>query len=92
MRPLFLRRLISKNGDFDWPPRSPDLTPSDFFLWCYLKSKVYVDKSKTLEALKVSIRQEMVAIQPETLRKVIENAEKRAHYAIRSEGDIIFKK
>jgi len=33
LRPLFFDRLISKNGDFDWPPRSPDLTPPDFFLW-----------------------------------------------------------
>ncbi|GBL90507.1 hypothetical protein AVEN_179430-1 [Araneus ventricosus] len=24
------------------PPRSPDLTPCDFFLWCYVKDKVYV--------------------------------------------------
>ena len=32
LKPLFPGRLISKNGDFDWPPRSPDLTPPDFFL------------------------------------------------------------
>ena len=25
-----------------WPPRSPDLTPCDFFLWGYVKDKVYV--------------------------------------------------
>jgi len=25
-----------------WPPRSPDLTPCDFFLWGYLKERVYV--------------------------------------------------
>ena len=24
---------MSKSGDLDWPPRSPDLTPPDFFLW-----------------------------------------------------------
>ena len=24
-----------------WPPRSPDLTPVDFFLWGLLKSKMY---------------------------------------------------
>lgn len=32
LRPLFPGRIISKNGDFDWPPRSPDLTPPDFYL------------------------------------------------------------
>jgi hypothetical protein len=29
---MFPGRLVSKNGDFDWPPRSPDLTPPDFFV------------------------------------------------------------
>jgi len=24
-----------------WPPRSPDLTPPDHFLWGYLKGRVY---------------------------------------------------
>ena len=25
-----------------WPPRSPDMTPCDFFLWGYVKERVYV--------------------------------------------------
>jgi hypothetical protein len=25
-----------------WPPRSPDLIPCDFFLWGYVKDKLYV--------------------------------------------------
>ncbi len=25
-----------------WPPRSPDFTVCDFFLWCYVKDRVYV--------------------------------------------------
>ena len=24
--------VVSKNGDLEWPPRSPDLTVPDFFL------------------------------------------------------------
>jgi hypothetical protein len=24
-----------------WPPRSPDLTPLDFFLWGYMQSLLY---------------------------------------------------
>jgi hypothetical protein len=27
---------------FAWPPRSPDATPCDFFLWGYVKDQVYV--------------------------------------------------
>ena len=35
---IFKGRIITKNL---WPPRSPDLTPADFFLWGPLKGKVY---------------------------------------------------
>jgi len=55
LRPLFHERLISKNGDFDWPSRPFDLTPKDFFLRDYLKFKVYVNKPPTLETLKDNI-------------------------------------
>ena len=33
LRKKFLGRVISRNGDYNWPPRSCDLTPIDFFLW-----------------------------------------------------------
>lgn len=32
---------IGRGGPVRWPPRSPDLTPLDFFLWGYLKEIVY---------------------------------------------------
>ena len=32
---------ISKGDDINWPTRSPDLSPMDFFLWEYLKIKVF---------------------------------------------------
>ncbi|GFT05056.1 transposon Tf2-9 polyprotein [Trichonephila clavipes] len=34
-------RLISRFGPVNWPPRSCDLTPLDYFLWGYVKSLVY---------------------------------------------------
>jgi len=40
-----------------WPPRSPDLTAWDFFLWGYLKNKVYLTPLPTdLEELKTRIK------------------------------------
>lgn len=96
LRQMFPGRLISKSGDFDWPPRSPDLTAPDFFLWGYLKSKVYANKPQTLEQLKANIRQEIAGISTETLRKTMENAEKRTDLCMAANGghlpDIIFKK
>lgn len=37
----FPGRWIGRFGPITWPARSPDLSPNDFFLWGYLKSKVY---------------------------------------------------
>ncbi|GFU51143.1 hypothetical protein TNCV_966351 [Trichonephila clavipes] len=42
-------RLISRFGPVNWPPRSCDLTPLDYFLWGYVKSFVYADKPQSLD-------------------------------------------
>jgi hypothetical protein len=34
-------RWISRGSITNWPPRSPHLTPLDFCLWGWMKSKVY---------------------------------------------------
>ena len=52
----FPGRIISRNSEVNWPPRSCDLTPLDFFLWGYLKSKVYANKPTTVQQLKDEIR------------------------------------
>ena len=48
--------------DIDCPLRSPDLTPPDFLLWRFLKSKIYANKPKTIEELKNHIRGDMAII------------------------------
>jgi len=94
LQQIFPNRIISKNGDFAWPPRSPDLTPPDFFLWGYLKSKVYINKPQSIRVLKTNIRREINKIPVEMLHKVMENAEKRARACIQAKGghlrDVIF--
>jgi len=37
----FPNRWIGRDGPTLWPPRSPDITPLDFFLWGYVKDKVF---------------------------------------------------
>nr|CAH7733486.1 unnamed protein product [Callosobruchus chinensis] len=44
LRQVFGDRLISKRAHIAYPPRSPDLTARDFYLWGYLKEKVYRNK------------------------------------------------
>ncbi|KMQ84443.1 transposable element tc3 transposase [Lasius niger] len=41
LQQVFGERWIGRTGPVEWPPRSPDLTPLDFFLWGHLKSLVY---------------------------------------------------
>ena len=41
------------------------ISACDFFLWGYLKSKVYVRKPRTVDDLKVSIREEIATVPQE---------------------------
>ncbi|CAH2088110.1 unnamed protein product [Euphydryas editha] len=74
---LFPGRVISRRGDINWPPRSPDLTPADFFLWGYLKSKVYNPLQPNLSVLKQRITEEINSIPRAMLKRVIENFSSR---------------
>ncbi|GFU53452.1 uncharacterized protein TNCV_1998211 [Trichonephila clavipes] len=49
-------RIVSRRCRYPWPPRSPDLTPADFWLWGYLKSRVYLSGPSSLSELKDAIR------------------------------------
>ena len=52
----FTDRWIGRRGTIDWPPRSCDLTPMDFFLWGYLKDLVYSQSPRTLADLQLPHR------------------------------------
>lgn len=47
----FGHRWIARGGAVSWPPRSPDLTPLDFFLWGHVKSLVYETPVETEQDL-----------------------------------------
>lgn len=46
---------IGKGGPIAWPPRSPDLTPLDFYFWGYMKQKVYAVPIESREQLRARI-------------------------------------
>ena len=74
------------DGGMDWPPYSPDLNPCDFFLWGFLKDKIYRDNPQTLDQLKHAITQEVAAIDRIVLKNVIRGFESRLHAVIEVEG------
>lgn len=65
---IFPERWIGRNGTINWPPRSPDLTPLDFFLWGYLKGIVYATPSRDLDDLKRKISDACRTVTPEMIR------------------------
>ena len=71
------------------------ISACDFFLWGYLKSKVYVRKPRTVDSLKVSIREEIATVPQEMLVNVMQNFEERLRTCVRQEGrhlsNIIFR-
>ncbi|GFY33579.1 uncharacterized protein TNCV_3343151 [Trichonephila clavipes] len=95
LQDTFGDHLISHFGPVNWPPRSCDLTPLDYFLWGYVKSLVYADKPQTLDHLEDNIRRVIADIRPQMLEKVIENWTSRLDYIRASRGshmpEIIFK-
>ena len=92
---MFRNHLISLRGDIGWPARSPDLNPCDFFIWGYLKSKVFSYRPRSLEELKRAIRFEIAAIPPQMIRRVIENFRERLQSCVSNNekhlADLIFK-
>ncbi|GFU57298.1 putative transposable element [Trichonephila clavipes] len=95
LKDTFGDRLISRFGPVNWPPRSCDLTPLDYFLWGYVKSLVYADKPQTLDHLEDNIHRVITDIRPQMLEKVIENWTSRLDNIRASRGshmpEIIFK-
>ena len=46
------RWVGNRNRPMKWPLRSPDLNPLDFFLWGYIKDRVYAEPVIDVEDLK----------------------------------------
>ena len=71
---FFDDRIISKAL---WPPRSPDLSPPDFFLWGALRGKAYANKPRTIQELENNIRCEIAAISEDVLQATFANMKRR---------------
>ena len=77
---------IGRRGFVKYPPRSPDLTPLDFFLWGYLKDKVYALKLKTIAELRATIESECLQIPRELLHDVCYSIASRYRWCLDQNG------
>ena len=92
----FPGKLISRICDVNRSPRLPDQTAPDFFLWGYLKERVYRNNPKPLEELKENIQNEIRSIPAPMLSQVMKNIKIRMKECEARKGghlqDIIFRK
>ena len=68
------------------PPRSPDLTPPDFYLWGTLKNTVYATKTQTLEELRDQIEHAIHDISLATIQTVCRFIRRRCWECTVAEG------
>ena len=70
---------IGRRGPIEWPARSPDLTACDYWLWAYMRSKIYPDGTiyETLEELHAKIEETLQNIPMDMFRRTINDFRKR---------------
>ena len=85
---VFPGKWIGRRGPIEWPPRSPDLTPMDFFFWGVVKDKVFEKRPKNVEEMKEFIRRacEEIDEDKELCAKVCLSVETRLQECIDNEG------
>ncbi|KAJ8942404.1 hypothetical protein NQ318_014450 [Aromia moschata] len=64
----FNEHWIGRDGPILWPPRSPDLTILDFYLWGRLKQIVYREPLENEEQLKTRIQNAVKSLSIEEIR------------------------
>ncbi|XP_045448977.1 uncharacterized protein LOC123657478 [Melitaea cinxia] len=52
---VFPNSWIGRDGPIPWPPRSPDLTPIDFYVWGRAKELVYTEEIQSRDHLRERI-------------------------------------
>lgn len=103
-RPPLRARPPSRDSDEEaddaaifWPSRSPDLLAPDFFLWGYLKDRVYdvrtvPGESVDLPALRANIEREIDVLNRDgtnILSRVMSHVMERARACVRSNGEYL---
>jgi len=84
----FPNRWIGRDGPTPWPPRSSDITLLDFFLWGYVKDKMFSIPVPDITNLKARITDAFATVTEDMLenrcretgcRLDVLRATKRAH-------------
>lgn len=85
---LFHDRWISTRGPVLWPPRSPDLTPLDFYFWGFLKNEIYKNRYENTNDLQESISNIINNIDGRTILIAVRMVYKRAQKCVEENGNV----
>ena len=85
---MFDNRVIGLGYQVECPPWSPDLTPCDFFLWGYLKSKVFVSPPDSVDDLRHRIQNEFENLRqkPHIIKRAMHSMARRVYLCTENDG------
>jgi len=87
LRIVFKNRIISRNADVNWPSRSCDLTPLDYF-YGELSKMSYTNQPETIQELKHKIKVAIDEIRAYTVENVLKNWIDRMGYCAASRSHL----
>lgn len=81
-------RWIGRRGFQEWPPRSPDLTICDFWLWSYVKDQVFRRDHQSLQDLARDIEDCLANIPQRMIQRCYHEFVKRCNLCFEVEGNV----
>lgn len=82
----FANNWIANQGPNRWPPRSPDLTPMDFFLWGRLKDLIFKHPINSRQDLQVAVLRSFESLTPIELMNSARHVQTRCRLCVRERG------
>lgn len=87
LQALFPGRVVGIGHGIEFPPRSPDLTPLDFYLWGFIKSNVYRTPPANIQELRRRITHEVQQLTRSRIpRRAVDAMRSRAARCIATGG------
>ena len=87
---LCFGKVVSRLSAVEWPSRSPDLTPCDFFLWGYVKTHVFMPPiPRKLQQLRNKVIQVCNQITPQMITNAMNDMTDRAQQCVHRAGEAV---
>ena len=82
----FQERVISNKMDIKWPPKSPDMSPLDYWLWGACDQHIKESKPNSIEELMEHVSDYVKSIPREVVYKAVKDIYKRAGCCLENGG------